>query len=235
MRAILINPRYTGYEVWNKQRKEERLLDVDDVALGHRTSMTHNPAEAWIRSNEPAHEAIISPDLFDTARTVRQQRARTQGRQERAGKHSARPYVLRGRIRCTLCGRKMQPTPAPRQAPRKLVRRSRLEHARRSRTASDDSPATKQPSKPEPTPPSSLDGSTTRKETRRPHTTDSKRSPPPPGRRNPHSAHNRSGLSPKVSETPHNVSTQPAQSRKARSTTPSASPSATNTQRGPRP
>ncbi|MCQ6246237.1 recombinase family protein [Streptomyces malaysiensis] len=109
VRAILINPRYTGYEVWNKQRKEERLLDVDDVTLGHRTSMTHNPAEAWIRSNEPAHEAIISPDLFDTARTVRQQRARTQGRQERAGKHSARPYVLRGRIRCTLCGRKMQP------------------------------------------------------------------------------------------------------------------------------
>lgn len=45
MRAILINPRYTGYEVWNKQRKEERLLDIDDVTLGHTTRMTHNPAE----------------------------------------------------------------------------------------------------------------------------------------------------------------------------------------------
>ncbi|MET8805743.1 recombinase family protein [Streptomyces sp. NPDC004546] len=38
VRAILLNPRYTGgHEVWNKQRKEERLLDVDDVTLGHRT------------------------------------------------------------------------------------------------------------------------------------------------------------------------------------------------------
>ena len=62
--------------VWNKQRKEERLLDVDDVTLGHRVTMTHNPAEEWIRSNDPAHEAIISPDLFTTAETVRRQRAR---------------------------------------------------------------------------------------------------------------------------------------------------------------
>ncbi|MGW7425056.1 recombinase family protein [Streptomyces sp. NPDC054813] len=109
VRAILINPRYTGYEIWNKQRKEERLLDVDDVTLGHRTSMTHNPVEEWIRSNEPAHEAIISPNRFDTVQTLRRQRARNQGRQERAGKQGARPYALRGRVRCTLCGRKMQP------------------------------------------------------------------------------------------------------------------------------
>ncbi|MEW1778722.1 recombinase family protein [Streptomyces sp. NPDC086777] len=109
VRAILINPRYTGYEIWNKQRKEERLLDVDDVTLGHRTSMTHNPVEEWIRSNEPAHEAIISPNRFDTVQTLRRQRARNQGRQERAGKQGGRPYALRGRVRCTLCGRKMQP------------------------------------------------------------------------------------------------------------------------------
>ncbi|MFF4690502.1 recombinase family protein [Streptomyces sp. NPDC001307] len=109
VRAILLNPRYTGHEVWNKQRKEERLLDVDDVTLGHRTHMTHNPPAEWIHSNEPAHEAIISAELFDAARTVRTQRARSQGRRERAGKQGARPYTLRGRVRCSLCGRKMQP------------------------------------------------------------------------------------------------------------------------------
>ncbi|MFJ2476544.1 recombinase family protein [Streptomyces sp. NPDC087659] len=109
VRAILLNPRYTGYEVWNKQRKEERLLDIDDVTLGHTTRMTHNPTEKWIRSNEPAHEAIISPDRFDAVQALRKQRARNQGRQERAAKPSARPYALRGRVRCTLCGRKMQP------------------------------------------------------------------------------------------------------------------------------
>ncbi|MGW2517498.1 hypothetical protein ACWC09_10835 [Streptomyces sp. NPDC001617] len=71
--------------------------------------MTHNPAEQWIRSNEPAHEAIISPTRFDTVQTLRGQRARNHGRQERAGNQGARPYALRGRIRCTLCGRRMQP------------------------------------------------------------------------------------------------------------------------------
>ncbi|WP_369226723.1 hypothetical protein AB5J52_39455 [Streptomyces sp. R39] len=71
--------------------------------------MPHNPPVEWIHSTEPAHEAIISPDLFDHARTVRTQRARNQGQQECAGKRGSRPYALRGRVRCSLCGRKMQP------------------------------------------------------------------------------------------------------------------------------
>jgi len=33
VRAILANPRYTGRQVWNKQCKEEVLLDVHEVAL----------------------------------------------------------------------------------------------------------------------------------------------------------------------------------------------------------
>ncbi|MGW1915705.1 recombinase family protein [Streptomyces sp. NPDC002076] len=65
VRAILLNPRYTGHEVWNKQRKEERLLDIDDVTLGHRTTMTHNPSDEWIWSNEPAHEPLITKELFE--------------------------------------------------------------------------------------------------------------------------------------------------------------------------
>ncbi|MEV4452828.1 hypothetical protein [Streptomyces mirabilis] len=67
--------------------------------------MTHNPTEQWIHS----HETIISPNRFDTVQTLRRQRARNHGRQERAGKQGARPYTLRGRIRCTLCGRKTKP------------------------------------------------------------------------------------------------------------------------------
>src|SRR5262249_38991039 len=38
VRVILTNPRYTGRQVWNKQRKTEILIDVEDVALGHETS-----------------------------------------------------------------------------------------------------------------------------------------------------------------------------------------------------
>ncbi|MGW5479172.1 recombinase family protein [Streptomyces sp. NPDC004008] len=112
VRAILINPRYTGYEIWNKQRKEEHLYDVDDVTLGHRTRMTHNPADQWVWSNEAAHEAIVTTHLFDTVKKIRQQRARTPPRLERPGRERGqgqRPYALRGRVRCETCGRKMQP------------------------------------------------------------------------------------------------------------------------------
>jgi site-specific DNA recombinase len=42
VRAILTNPRYTGRQVWNRQRKEEVLLNVDDVALGHETKLRWN-------------------------------------------------------------------------------------------------------------------------------------------------------------------------------------------------
>ncbi|MFI1735588.1 recombinase family protein [Streptomyces acidicola] len=112
VRAILLNPRYTGHEVWNKQRKEERLLDIDDVTLGHRTTMTHNPNDEWIWSNEPAHDPLITKELFEAAQQARRQRARAYQRQERPTRRSGRrPYVLRGRVRCTLCGRKMQPSP----------------------------------------------------------------------------------------------------------------------------
>ena len=34
-RRSCANPRYTGHQVWNRQRKDEVLLDVDDVALGY--------------------------------------------------------------------------------------------------------------------------------------------------------------------------------------------------------
>jgi site-specific DNA recombinase len=33
VRVILLNPRYTGRQVWNRQRRDEVLLDVDDVAV----------------------------------------------------------------------------------------------------------------------------------------------------------------------------------------------------------
>ncbi|WP_280187855.1 MULTISPECIES: recombinase family protein [Nocardia] len=65
VRAILGNPRYTGYEVWNKQRKQESLIDVDDVALGHHTRLAWNPKNEWVYSDQPAHSALISKDAFE--------------------------------------------------------------------------------------------------------------------------------------------------------------------------
>jgi hypothetical protein len=41
--------------VWNRQRKDEVLLDVEDVALGCTTKMRWNDTEQWIWSEEIVH------------------------------------------------------------------------------------------------------------------------------------------------------------------------------------
>jgi DNA invertase Pin-like site-specific DNA recombinase len=65
--AILSNPRYTGYAVWNKSRRHEVLTDPDDVAQGHRTVRRANLGTDWIWSAKPAHPAIIDVATFNAA------------------------------------------------------------------------------------------------------------------------------------------------------------------------
>lgn len=104
IRSIIRNPRYTGYEVWNKQRKDEVLIDVDDVALGHVTKQRWNHSDEWIRSAEPTHEAIVSMELFEAAQITIEDTKRAVTRPAKPGRH----YLLGGRMRCNLCGRRMQ-------------------------------------------------------------------------------------------------------------------------------
>ena len=70
MRAILVNPRYTGYQVWNRQRTDEVLLDVDNVALGHAARMRWNPADQWLFSERIAHPPIIDQEEFQQAQAI---------------------------------------------------------------------------------------------------------------------------------------------------------------------
>ncbi len=106
IRAILTNPRYTGYQVWAKQRREEILLDVEDVSAGHQTVMRWNGEEQWVWSAEPSHEALVPMESFRAvqARMVETRR----GGKARRGPKTNRPYLLRGRLKCGLCGRKLQ-------------------------------------------------------------------------------------------------------------------------------
>ncbi|AKA06878.1 recombinase [Streptomyces noursei ZPM] len=106
VRAILRNPRYTGHEVWNKQRKDEVLLDIDDVTLGHRTKLTWNTPEKWIWSAQPVHEPLISAETFTRAQATMPSRRSAGG--ERSPRTTTRAYPLRGRLRCGICRRKMQ-------------------------------------------------------------------------------------------------------------------------------
>ena len=108
VRAILANPRYTGRQVWNKQRKEEVLLDVHEVALGYETKMRWNDPGAWVWSDTIAHQPLVSVEDFEAAQLIRADGGRGRKGQREARLRVVRPYVLRGLLYCGICGRKMQ-------------------------------------------------------------------------------------------------------------------------------
>jgi len=106
VRAILANPRYTGRQVWNRQRKDEVLMDVNDVALGHTTKLRRNEADKWIFSDRVVHPVIVDDETF------RQDRELLTARQGIRGEHkphrSKHAYALRGVLVCGICDRRMQ-------------------------------------------------------------------------------------------------------------------------------
>lgn len=112
VRAILENPRYTGYAFFGRWTKQERLLDPDDVSAGHVVRFRRSSKERVVRSRRPAHPAIVSVETFTEAQLHRRSRAaggnRGRARLERTRVSGDRPYLLRGLIRCDVCDRKMQ-------------------------------------------------------------------------------------------------------------------------------
>ncbi|MEW2453244.1 recombinase family protein [Streptomyces albus] len=95
VRSILENPKYTGYQVWNRKARKSR---------GNRA----NPVSEWIWSPKPTHEPLITRAMFDSAWPAH--RAHPGSRKEeaaRAGRSTAREYTLRSYVRCALCGRRM--------------------------------------------------------------------------------------------------------------------------------
>ncbi|MEY9966184.1 site-specific DNA recombinase [Streptacidiphilus sp. MAP12-16] len=97
LRAILANPRYTGRQVWNRQRTDHELIDPDNTTLGHRDVMRWNTPDDWAISHKQAHPALVSEADFVAAQHVRASREVTPGR----------AYRLAGILRCGLCGRRM--------------------------------------------------------------------------------------------------------------------------------
>ncbi|MER6221430.1 recombinase family protein [Streptomyces sp. 900105755] len=60
VRTILANPRYTGHQVWNRQRTDHALIDPANTSLGHRDVMRWNAPTDWIISTTPAHPELVS-------------------------------------------------------------------------------------------------------------------------------------------------------------------------------
>jgi len=112
VRAILDNPRYTGFAVYGRRQKVEELLNPDEVAAGHVVRFRRSAQAKIVRSREPAHPAIISVEDF----TRVQLELRARAGASRAGRSSpnrtrvvAEPtYLFRGAIRHAECGRKME-------------------------------------------------------------------------------------------------------------------------------
>jgi site-specific DNA recombinase len=93
---ILKNPKYTGYQVFNRRASRSGHGKVNDPAK-------------WVWSTQPTHEPLIAKWMYD------QIRARSQaGRGSRRGGQNShvqtrRTYLLRGMARCW-CGRRMNGT-----------------------------------------------------------------------------------------------------------------------------
>jgi site-specific DNA recombinase len=94
--AILANPKYTGSMVFGRRRK-----------TGRRASRPV-PPEQWIWSEQPAHTAIITREMFDAAQAIAAAH-RTAGDDPHAAPQplARRSYALRSRVRCRICQRRM--------------------------------------------------------------------------------------------------------------------------------
>jgi hypothetical protein len=98
--AILANPRYTGRQVWNRQRTDFDLVDPVNTALGHRQVQRWNLPEGWVISKRPAHAALVSEADFIAAQDAAAPRG--------PAAPAARRYLLAGLLTCGRCGRRLE-------------------------------------------------------------------------------------------------------------------------------
>src|ERR1700730_9693320 len=98
--AILANPRYTGRQMWNRQRTDFDLADPANTTLGHRQVQRWNLPEGWVISKQPAHAALVSEADFIAAHDVGVPRGPVSS--------AVRRYLLAGLLACGQCGRRLE-------------------------------------------------------------------------------------------------------------------------------
>lgn len=97
--SIPSNPRYTGHEVWNRQRTDRDPIDPADPGRGYREVPRWNPASEWVISARVVHPPLVSEQDFVAVQAIRSTRPAADG--------SRRVYLLAGLMCCGLCGRRM--------------------------------------------------------------------------------------------------------------------------------
>ena len=104
--TILSNPRYTGHQVWNRQRTDKDLADPADVSLGHTSVQRWNLPDGWVISRKPAHPALVSEPAFIAAQDISAARGPAPARDPVPP--ARRRYLLGGLLTCGICGRRME-------------------------------------------------------------------------------------------------------------------------------
>ncbi|WP_243793791.1 recombinase family protein [Saccharopolyspora gloriosae] len=95
---ILRNPKYTGYQVFNRRASRSKHGKVNDPIK-------------WVWSHEPTHEPLIPKWMFDELNANRSARQGSRhGNTFNVHPETRRTYVLRGMLFCG-CGRRMVGTP----------------------------------------------------------------------------------------------------------------------------
>jgi hypothetical protein len=104
--TILANPRYTGHQVWNRQRTDKDLADPGDVSLGHKSVQRWNLPDGWVISRRPAHEALVSEADYIAAQDIHA--ASGPAPRTDPGGPEKRRYLLAGLLTCGQCERRME-------------------------------------------------------------------------------------------------------------------------------
>ncbi|HEV3069441.1 MAG TPA: recombinase family protein [Streptosporangiaceae bacterium] len=92
--AILANPKYTGHMVYGRTRK----------TTGRKARPV--PPDQWIWSPDPVHPALVDRATWDAAQTIGAERGNVRD-PETPTSQPGRRYILRSRIRCRICQRRM--------------------------------------------------------------------------------------------------------------------------------
>jgi DNA invertase Pin-like site-specific DNA recombinase len=94
VRAVLTNPKYTGYMVWNRRATKR--------------GGTVNAMRDWVCSPRPTHPPIISVETFTAAAAVgRWRQGSRPGAEPNRHPATRHTYPLRGFVVCSLCGHRM--------------------------------------------------------------------------------------------------------------------------------
>ncbi len=95
IREIVINPKYTGYMVWNRRATKK--------------GGSCNPPEAWVWSPQPTHEPLVTKETFLAAQKVaaEKERSRSAAGPNAAHPQARRSYPLRSHVFCAACERRM--------------------------------------------------------------------------------------------------------------------------------